>query len=289
MSKIMHEEYLQYKQRLDLLLNDVISEQLKEENQLYRFMEYGISTPGKRLRGALLLSFCARLGVSQKQAEPFALALEMIHAYSLVHDDMPEMDNDSFRRGQPTCHKKFGPAFALLAGDGILNFTIEYLLEHRDLYSADRFMDALDVLYSAAGGRGMLGGQVLDKLGEAKKLSLEELICLHNHKTGALLLAPATVALALAGKENENYVNYCKHLGLAFQIADDLLDVEGDQAILGKEIGKDLKDHKSTFVTLLGVAGARGYLEKEIEAARKAAGEDELLRWIADFTASRNK
>ena len=285
----MHKDYLNYKERLDFLLNEVITPQMRQENAIYSVMEYGLSTPGKRIRGAMLFAFCDRLGVPREQSEPFAVALEMLHAYSLVHDDMPEMDNDQYRRGQPTCHVKYGSALALLAGDGILNFAMEYLLQHRKSYHAERFLDAMDMLFSASGAKGILAGQVLDKEGEEKKLTLSELERLHACKTGALLLAPATVAMALAGAYQENYVNYCKHLGLAFQIKDDLLDVEGNCETLGKEIGKDAEDHKSTFVSILGIEQARRYLENEINAALEAAGGDSLLRWIAEYTASRNQ
>ncbi len=290
MSKMqMNEEYLAYKARLDFLLNEAISKEQKDENPLYEAMDYGLSTPGKRIRGALLLAFCERLSVPKEEAEPFAVALEMIHAYSLVHDDMPEMDNDSYRRGMPTCHKKFGSAFALLAGDGILNYAMEYLLAHRAIYKAELFMNALEALFEASGCKGMLGGQAEDKIGEEKELNLSELLSLHRHKTGALLEAPAKIALALANCPKNDFLIYCRHLGLAFQIKDDLLDVEGVAEELGKETGKDEMEQKSTFVSLLGVDGARSYLNDEIDAALAVAGEDLLLCWLASYTANRNK
>lgn len=285
---ILNEEYLADKERLDVLLSRVIPVE-KKLNLLYQAMDYGLSTPGKRIRGALLLAFCRRLSLPREQSEPFAVALEMIHAYSLVHDDMPEMDNDAFRRGMPTCHKKFGSAFALLAGDGILNYTMEYLLDHSRCYDSERFISAMKHLYEAAGYKGMLAGQAEDILGETQTLNLEQLLSVHRHKTGALLEAPAKIALALAGSSESRYLSYCSHLGLAFQIKDDLLDVEGNAAVLGKETGKDHIEQKTTFISLLGIEETRKYLLKEIEAAKAAAKDDSLLLWLADYTANREK
>ncbi len=285
----MNPEYLRLKECLDRLLENLVSQVLGAEHPLCDAMTYGVNSPGKRIRGVMTVAFCVRLGVSEEQAIPFAVALELIHAYSLVHDDMPEMDNDDYRRGLPTCHKKYGADTALLAGDGILNFSIEFLLKNRELYQPDRFMDALEVLYRAAGAEGMLCGQALDKIGESRILSLDELLLLHRKKTGALLLAPVKIAECLAGVQDENYVNYCKHIGLAFQIKDDLLDVEGSADVLGKETGKDQQEHKSTFVTVLGVDAAKEYLYNELKAAITAAQEDEFLLWLAEYIGSREK
>ena len=254
---------------------------------MFEAVEYALSTPGKRVRGVLTLHFCKLLGVPQEQAIPFAVSLEMIHAYSLVHDDLPEMDNDDFRRGAPTCHKKFGEAYALLAGDAILNYSMEFLLLHRQKYDSARFLDAQECLYRAAGAQGMLDGQAIDVWGETQKLSLEQLLELHSKKTGALLLAPIEIALALSSKENEGYYEYSKRIGLAFQIKDDILDLEGDSDLLGKETGKDLQGNKSTFISILGLNKAKNYLEAEISAAKSAANAEPFLLWLADYIANR--
>ncbi len=283
----MNKEFLLKKEQLDRRLSGIIKDFFSKENALAEIMEYGISAPGKRIRGVLTMVFCERLGVPEDQAIPFAESLELIHAYSLIHDDMPEMDNDDYRRGMLTCHKKFGSAMALLAGDGVLNFSLEHLLEKRKLYQPDRFMDALEVLYEAAGARGMLQGQALDIMGETRTLSIDELLELHQNKTGKLLLAPILIAQALAGNRNENYVNYCRHIGLAFQIKDDILDVEGSKEALGKETGRDLAENKSTFVSLLGLKDAKDYLEKELAAAVQAAGNDTFLIWLAKYIGQR--
>ncbi len=284
----MNELFKFKKEQLDTELARVVPSYIRKDDPLYPAMDYSIAAPGKRIRGVLTLLFCEKLGVVDEQAMPFAIALEMIHAYSLVHDDMPEMDNDDFRRGIPTCHKKFGSATALLAGDAMLNFSIEFLLKHQGSYPSDRFLAALTQLYTASGYAGMLGGQALDKAGENRSISIDELHLLHRKKTGALLLAPIKIAEALAGTKSENYVNYCKHIGLAFQIKDDILDVQGTSETLGKTVGKDEAENKSTFVTLLGLDGAKAYLEKELSSARTLV-HDPLLLWIADYIGFREK
>lgn len=285
----MNAEYLIVKNQLDHLLEALVPQALGDDHPLCDAMTYGVNSPGKRIRGVMTVVFCERLGVPTEQALPFAVALELIHAYSLVHDDMPEMDNDEYRRGLPTCHKKYGADMALLAGDGILNFSIEYLLKNRKLYQPDRFLDALEVLYNASGADGMLCGQALDKIGETRTLSLDELLTLHRKKTGALLLAPIRIAECLSGDKREDYVNYCARIGLAFQIKDDLLDLEGSAEMLGKDTGKDLEEHKSTFVTILGADAAKEYLYNELDSAIIDADGDQFLLWLADYIGSREK
>jgi geranylgeranyl diphosphate synthase type II len=284
---MMNKKYKEYKSLVDAALNLAINEAAIVDSKLYDAIKYALSTPGKRIRGVLTLHFCNRLGVDASKAIPFAVALEMIHAYSLVHDDLPEMDNDDFRRGAPTCHKKYGTAFALLAGDAILNYSLEYLLERRSLYSADLFLNAVEQLYNASGAKGMLDGQAIDILGESTKLTMDQLLELHSKKTGALLLAPIKIAEALSGTEQKNLCEYAKKIGLAFQIKDDILDVEGNADTLGKETGKDLQENKSTFITILGIKEAKEYLEKEIGIAKSMVKGDLFLEWIADYIANR--
>ncbi len=284
----MTEEFLRYKDLIDQFLEKDVAAALPKE-RLGEAMSYSILAPGKRLRGVLTLAFGERLGLPIEHALPFAAALEMIHAYSLVHDDMPEMDNDDLRRGMPTCHKKFDQATALLAGDAILNFSVEFLLKYRKLYQPTDFLDAMDVLYSAAGANGMLRGQILDIMSENRMISLDELCLLHQCKTGALLLAPILMMQKLAHNDYENYVNYSKHIGLAFQIKDDLLDIEGNADILGKDIGKDAVENKSTFPSIMGIKKAHEYLAAEIAAAKQSVKEDLFLIQLADYIESRSK
>ncbi len=285
----MNKEFSEKKKQIDQALIQLSKEAFAQTHPFFEPFQYTLTAPGKRIRGVLTLVFCERLKVPVKQAMPFALALEMIHSYSLVHDDMPEMDNDDFRRGMPTCHKKFGAGTALLVGDGILNFSMEYLLQQRNQYDPQSFLNALDVIYRAAGMCGMLLGQMLDKNGEQHQLSYDELLELHRCKTGALLEAPILIAGALSGSHQPNFEEYCRHIGLAFQIKDDLLDVEGDQALLGKSIGKDFAENKSTFITILGIESAKAALQQELAAAKIAAGEDDFLCWLADYIGERQK
>lgn len=284
----MKSEYFEIKKRVDAAIELAFSEKALGDSRLIEPMKYAVLAPGKRLRGVLTLSFCERLSVPEEQAMPFAVALEMIHAYSLVHDDLPEMDDDDFRRGLPTCHKKFDHATALLAGDGILNYAVEYLLSHREKYEPETFLNAMSVLFSASGALGMLNGQAIDKIGENRILTFDELLELHRMKTGALLLAPIQIAEALSSKKTENYVNYCRRIGLAFQIRDDILDVEGNTQLLGKEVGKDALENKSTFTSILGVQKAKKYLEQELELAKSAVQDDAFLLWIAEYIGARN-
>ena len=283
----MNNEYVNYKKIIDSELEAAVESSPFANSELYDAIRYAILAPGKRIRGVMTLIFCDRLGITADKAIPFAVALEMIHAYSLVHDDLPEMDNDDFRRGAPTCHKKFGPAFALLAGDAILNYSVEFLLSKREAYKPEAFLCALDVLYSAAGACGMLGGQAIDIIGETSQLDLNKLLELHIKKTGALLLAPIKIAEALSGTLRDDFENYSKKIGLAFQIKDDILDVEGNAELLGKETGKDVAENKSTFTSILGITQAKEYLDREIADAQKYAGDDPLLLWLADYIGSR--
>ncbi len=284
----MKSEYFEIKKRVDDAIELAFSEKALGDSRLIEPMKYAALAPGKRIRGVLTLSFCERLSVPEEQAMPFAVALEMIHAYSLVHDDLPEMDDDDFRRGLPTCHKKFNHATALLAGDGILNYAVEFLLSHKSKYQPECFLNAMSVLFSASGALGMLNGQAIDKIGESRILAFEELLELHRMKTGALLLAPIQIAEALSNKKAENYVNYCRRIGLAFQIRDDILDVEGNTQLLGKEVGKDALENKSTFTSILGVQKAKKYLEQELELAKSAVQDDAFLLWIAEYIGARN-
>lgn len=285
----MKSKFNELKQQVDNAIKNALSDSLLKDSRLFDPIRYSLLAPGKRIRGVLTLSFCERLSVPLDQAMPFAVALEMVHAYSLVHDDLPEMDNDDMRRGLPTCHKKFGHDTALLAGDAILNYAMEYLLSQRKAYQSQSFLDAMNELFSASGALGMLNGQAIDKNGEDCVLSLEELLELHRMKTGALLVAPIRIAEALSGSKKENYVNYCKAIGLAFQIKDDILDVEGNTELLGKEVGKDASENKSTFTSILGVDEAKKYLSDEIKKAKDMVPDDPFLLWIADYIGARDK
>lgn len=233
---------------------------------------YSLMAGGKRIRPVLMLSAADMLGVAREKVMPFALAIEMIHTYSLIHDDLPCMDNDDTRRGMPTCHVRFTEPIALLAGDALLNRAYEVMLEA--CADGDRNkIAATSFLASMAGARGMIGGQTLDILSEGKMIPEDLLKTLHSKKTGCLLKAPLMIPVILAGDSRDrklltdNMTEFASHIGLAFQIKDDILDVTSTREMLGKSTGKDAAENKSTFVTLFGLEKAGDLLEEEIGLA----------------------
>lgn len=239
-------------------------------------MQYAVVGGGKRIRPVLMMEFCRVAGGDPSEILPFACALEMIHSYSLVHDDLPCMDNDDVRRGKPSTHRAFGETTALLAGDGLLTHAFEVMLNS----SADplRTVRAAGCLAQAAGFGGMVGGQAIDLDSEEKQISLELLQKLDEGKTEALIRAACEMGCILAGREELRPVAraYAHGIGLAFQIRDDLLDVESTTEELGKPVGSDAENGKSTYVSLLGLEGARTAAEqltKQAEDALKPMGE----------------
>lgn len=224
---------------------------------IFKAAKYSAMAGGKRLRPVILLAFCRMCGGETENALPFACALEMIHTYSLIHDDLPCMDNDDLRRGRPTSHKVFGEATALLAGDALLTRAFEISSANAEKLPAETVLRAIGYMAQAAGMTGMIGGQVLDMESEHKQIDLETLQRLQRLKTGRLIRIAAVVGCLAAGKDDADTLRaaetYGDKLGLAFQIQDDILDVEGDAATLGKSVGKDEKSEKSTFPSLLGM------------------------------------
>ena len=223
-----------------------------------------------------------------EDALPFAGAIEMIHTYSLIHDDLPCMDDDDLRRGRPTNHKVFGEANAVLAGDGLLTAAFETMLAPGQKLPPERVLEAAGILARAAGGRGMVGGQVLDMAGEGRALGLTEVEELQRLKTGALIRAAGG-----AEEQREALCRYADCLGLAFQIQDDILDVVGDEATLGKPIGSDVRSDKTTFVALKGLADCRILVaeltDRAVEALAPFGSEAESLRGLAQSLAGREK
>lgn len=256
-------------------------------------MAYSLLGGGKRLRGVLVLAFCRLFGGEEQAALPFACAIEMIHAYSLIHDDLPCMDDDDLRRGKPSCHIAYGEAMALLAGDSLLTYAFETALSAPHLPMERRGAIALE-LARAAGISGMIGGQVLDI--ESHSADVEALTRLCSLKTGALIRAAAKIgALAAGAGEGELAAadRYAQKLGLSFQITDDILDTIGDEAVLGKPIGSDADNQKTTFVTLLGLQGARELshrlLQEALEELGPYAGPGDFLPALTASLADRNK
>lgn len=284
-----------HRERIEDWLKDCFRER-EPRGDLYDAMYYSLLAGGKRIRPVLLLECCRLCGGDVTAALPFAGAIEMIHTYSLIHDDLPCMDDDDLRRGRPTNHKVYGEATAVLAGDALLTAAFEFMLEPAAAVPPERALEAAGILARAAGGRGMVGGQVLDMSGEGHSLSLNEVEELQRLKTGALISAAAEMGCALAGgseEQRQSAVRYAQCLGLAFQIQDDILDVVGDEATLGKPVGSDARREKSTFVTLKGVEACRELVDKltaEAEEALSCFGtEGESLRQMAVSLAGREK
>jgi geranylgeranyl diphosphate synthase, type II len=245
---------------------------LKTPQSLKESMLYSIEAGGKRLRPILTLLTINAFDKNEDVGIDVACAIELIHSYSLIHDDLPSMDNDDYRRGKLTNHKVFGEAVATLSGDALLTFSFELLarMEHNRI-SNDKKLLLIQKLAEAAGPEGMVGGQVSDLEGEHTSLTLEELENIHHHKTGDLLRF-AVYSGALLADANENQLThleqFAKHLGLAFQIKDDILDVEGDASKLGKPVGSDEELDKCTYPKLLTLDGAKQKLNVEVKSAR---------------------
>lgn len=255
------------------LVDDALKKYIKPKNNaqsdIYAAMEYSLFAGGKRLRPILTLLTCELCGGEAKNALPFACALEMIHTYSLIHDDLPAMDNDDLRRGKPTNHKVFGEATAILAGDALLNTAMEVALT--SALAPDAVQKMLRVLFAASGTEGMIGGQVIDIKND--KLTNDALFELHLLKTGALIRASGVLGAMAAGAADEEIATidtFCKNLGIAFQIRDDILDVTGTEKNLGKPIGSDADNNKTTYVTLFGLSRAEELLAEYTKNAQSA-------------------
>ena len=233
-------------------------------------MRYSIEAGGKRLRPVIMMMCAKMIGLNEHDVMPFACALEMIHTYSLIHDDLPAMDNDDLRRGKPTNHKVFGEAMAILAGDALLNFAAETVSSRSYAVPAENVLKGVSELYKASGIYGMIGGQVLDIESEGKEISIDELKRIHLLKTGALIRAAGRIPCVLAGSDAEKLdavTAYCDNLGVAFQICDDLLDVYGDSKELGKNTGSDIANNKSTYVSIFGKEESERLMNKHTEIA----------------------
>jgi farnesyl diphosphate synthase len=265
------------------------------EARVYEAMRYSALAPGKRLRPLLVLAGARLFGVARTSALQVAAAIEMVHAYSLIHDDLPAMDDSDLRRGRPTCHKEFDEATAVLAGDGLLTMAFE-ILAHPDTHCDPTVRCALvAALAGAAGGAGMVGGQMIDLIAERQPLDIGAITRLQRMKTGALIAfaCEAGAILAKATAELETALRgYAHDLGLAFQIADDLLDVEGSAAETGKPVGADAAAGKATFVSILGVERARAQagllVDQAIAHLDLFEQKAELLRQVARFVINRS-
>jgi geranylgeranyl diphosphate synthase, type II len=269
---------------------------IQTPDNLAKAMLYSLEAGGKRIRPLLLFAVIDAFGKDPKQGLDAAAAIEMVHTYSLIHDDLPSMDDDDLRRGKPTNHKVFGEATAILAGDALLTMSFNLLADMPDeAVPAKVKLSLIKGLSRAAGASGMVGGQVADMEGEGKELTLEQLEYIHINKTGKLLEYSIIAGADIAGAtdaQKDVLSQFAYHIGLAFQIRDDILDLEGTEEMIGKPVGSDTENKKSTYPALLGIDGAKDALDDHLRSAKGALvsmGLDvAILTEIADLIGLRN-
>ena len=286
----------QLQERIDDCLEFMLEDDDVPYRTLLQAMSYSLNAGGKRLRPALVLEFCRLCGGDEERALPAALSVELLHTYSLIHDDLPCMDNDDLRRGKPTNHKVFGECTATLAGDALQALAFQMVLDSP--LSDRRTLRCARLLARAAGPEGICGGQQMDLEWEGRALSEEELLQIHLHKTAALIRAACLMGVAAAGgmpEQEEAAAAFADHLGLAFQIRDDILDVTSTEEELGKPIGSDAANEKTTYVTLYGPDRCEELVLEHTRAARQALeqtewpGDPGFLLWLAEELACRSK
>ena len=242
---------------IETRIKGFLPEQYEYQKTIVEAMSYSVFAGGKRLRPIIMMMVCELFGADENVCIPFAAAMEMIHTYSLIHDDLPAMDNDDLRRGMPTNHVKFGEANAILAGDALLNRAFEVVSEYSQAgVGNDRVLKAISVMAKSSGCNGMIGGQVVDIECEGRNIDIDELRYIHSLKTGAIIRSSAVIGAILGGADDDSIGKideFARNLGIAFQIRDDVLDVVGDAEKLGKPIGSDAENDKNTYVKLLGI------------------------------------
>jgi geranylgeranyl diphosphate synthase type II len=291
-------DYLKNRSALvDLALDRWLPAEDYLPQSLHQAMRYSIFAGGKRLRPILMIAASEAVGGSAQQVMHAACALEMIHTYSLVHDDLPAMDDDDFRRGRPTNHKVYGEATAILAGDALLTEAFRLLadIEANQSVPPETVLRVIELVARYAGSHGMVGGQVVDMESEGKEIDFPTLEYIHTHKTGGLILASVQVGALLGGGDEEQFAALTRFggaAGLAFQIADDILDVVGDQAELGKNVGSDQARGKATYPSLLGLSEARQRADElcdiAVESLAPLGPAAETLQALARYIVSRN-
>lgn len=282
-------------EKIDAALKEMLDCRDEDVKIIFDAANYSALAGGKRIRPFLVLSVCEMLGGNEAAAIPFAAAIEMIHTYSLIHDDLPCMDDDDLRRGRPTNHKVYGEAIALLAGDALLTHSFG-VAAGNDGVSSEIRVRAVKLLSHGAGCLGMIGGQVLDMLGEETPHSFELLLKMHSMKTGALISLSAELGALAAGVTEPEVISavriYAKNIGLTFQIIDDILDATSDEATLGKSVGTDQKENKTTFLSFMTETEAREYAKELTDLAKSAVAHikgSEILLTLADYLLERNK
>ncbi len=291
---LFKEKYEQYRKEIERALDESIAADDPDYAGLIEAMRYSLLSGGKRIRAVLVLEFCRLFAGEYAQAMQFACAIEMVHAYSLIHDDLPCMDNDDYRRGKPSCHKRFGEANALLAGDSLLTYAFEYPLTAASELPAERRLAALRELARFAGCTGMAGGQYIDLDSEEKRISAALLDKLQLLKTSALMQASGRMGAIVGGADARQLAivdNYCRTIGLAFQITDDILDVTGDEKLLGKPTHSDESNEKSTYVSIYGLDNAEKMADELFSQAMRELdrlpGDTQFLRDLTNMLAQR--
>ena len=284
-----------YNSILEDRINQVLPDEEYPYNKVLKAARYSLMMGGKRIRPAIMFEFCKLCGGNESDCLDFAVALEMIHTYSLIHDDLPCMDNDDLRRGKPSCHKVFGEDIALLAGDTLL--TEAFRIAANAELKPEITVKAISILSSCAGLHGMIGGQVLDLSFEENNPDEFELIDMYSRKTSNLLIAAAVLGCFAAGKTDEatirNSTSYARDLGIAFQIIDDILDVKSTPEELGKPIGSDDRNGKTTFVKIHGIESsfkkAKFFTNNSIESLNEFTGDKTEILKLTDFLLDRKK
>ena len=292
-------EYLTERRTIvDRALEQYLPEMSGPKEELYRAMRYSLFAGGKRLRPILCIAAAEAVGGNHENVMPVACAFEMIHTYSLIHDDLPAMDDDAMRRGKPTNHIVFGEAMAILAGDGLLTeaFRVMSCPDLLDKAGAERFRKVIEIVASASGANGMVAGQALDIKAEGAKIDTSLMEIIHEHKTGALLKASVITGAILGGgsdRDIDSLEKYGRNIGLAFQISDDILDIEGDSKEMGKQTGVDIERGKNTYPSVYGMAKSKIMLKEIIDNAidMLSAFEEKAdpLRRIAAYIIERKK
>lgn len=292
-------EFKQHLKEKASFIENVLKEYMPKEEgyqkTVIEAMNYSLSAGGKRLRPILTLEACKVVGGNEEEAIPFAIAIEMIHTYSLIHDDLPALDNDDLRRGRATNHKVYGEAMGILAGDALLNYAFEVMLAGSiNKENPEKYLKAINEIAKGAGIYGMIGGQVVDVESENKQIEKEKLDYIHMNKTAAMMVGCMRAGATIGGansEQMEEITKYAKNIGLSFQIVDDILDIVGDEAKLGKKVGSDIENHKSTYPSLLGLDKSKEIAHNLIDEAKKSieklSDNVDFLKGLAEYIIDR--
>mgnify|MGYP003369224270 CR=1 FL=1 len=280
---------------IENLLNEYMPKEEGYQKTIIEAMNYSLKAGGKRLRPILTLEACKIVGGNEKDCIPFAVAIEMIHTYSLIHDDLPALDNDDLRRGKKTNHRVYGEDMAILAGDALLNYAFEVMLSNSiNKENPKKYLTAINEIAKSSGIHGMIGGQVVDIQSENKKISKEKLDYIHSNKTAAIIIGCMRSGAIIGDandKDLDKITKYANNIGLTFQIIDDILDIVGDESKLGKNVGSDIDNHKSTYPLILGLDKSKEIAYKLIKEAKdsiSSIGEDtKFLHDLADYIIDR--